>query len=151
MENELCIAEHKEKIAESEWKHAIGRGADYINRHPLKEITLFILLRSIDDEKFLHLSQEETKKFLEDLARGISFNISGDIKDTKTCIIKYEAGGILRKCRNALASSIERMGTGDMNAIKEDLKKQNYTEDTIEIAIELGRFDAIKKNKAKLG
>lgn len=151
MENELCTVEHKEKIAESEWKHAIERGVDYINRHPLKEITLFILMRSIDDEKFLHLSHEEIKKFLEDLARGVCFNINGDIKNTKTCIIKYEPGGILRKCRNALASLIERMGTDDMNAIKEDLKKQNYTQDTIEIAIELRRFDAIKKNKAKLG
>ena len=151
MENELCAIKNEKNIAESEWKHAIERAADYIRRHPLKDITLFILLRSIDDKKFLNLSDEEAKRFLEDLAREATFSVKGDVSDRKICIIKYESGGIIKKCRNALNELIERMGTEDTNAIREDLKKQNYTQDTIEIAMELRKLDAIRKNIAKLG
>lgn len=148
---ELYAVERKKEISEAGWKHAIERAANYINRHPLKDITLFILLRSIDDEKFLRLTAEEAERFLSDLSERVSFRIRGEIKDKQACIIKYDPGGIIKECRNALAGSIERMGTADMDAIKEDLKKQNYPVEVIEIAIELRKLDAIKKNRTKPG
>lgn len=147
MQNDLLLSKNSVKMDESEWKYAIERAAGYILRHPMKDISFFVLLRSIDDERLMNMDAEETKRFFSELARNVSYRISCYSDDKKACIINYDPAGPIKNCKIALKKLIEENGSGDLDAIKELLKKQNFTQDVIEIAMQLRILEIMQKRK----
>lgn len=90
------------KIEDFEWERALSMSCSYINRKGINKFTFLDLLKNLGDQRFISMPVEMLKEFLEHLRQRISILIDGDVLDPDSCLISFNPGMEIKKCREAL-------------------------------------------------